>query len=110
MKWGSRYGPEYVNRLYKSIKKQITKDQIVIYTGPIDHYFSQSGYPPLEYRSINFEITRIFNTLYYQPNSVVNYPGPDTPYTRCVEYKHFLNQQLQTKLHGHLVGISTKIC
>ena len=30
---------------------------------------------------------------YYQPNSVVNYPGPDTPYTRCVEYKHFLNQK-----------------
>ena len=27
------------------------------------------------------------------PNSVVNYPDPATPYTRCVEYKHFLNQK-----------------
>jgi UDP-galactopyranose mutase len=30
---------------------------------------------------------------YYQPNSVVNYPGADVPYTRIVEYKHFLNQK-----------------
>ena len=33
------------------------------------------------------------NTERYQPNSVVNYPDNNTPYTRCVEYKHFLNQQ-----------------
>jgi UDP-galactopyranose mutase len=24
---------------------------------------------------------------------VINYPEPDVPYTRIVEYKHFLNQQ-----------------
>jgi UDP-galactopyranose mutase len=30
---------------------------------------------------------------YYQPNSVVNYPSKDVPYTRIVEYKHFLNQK-----------------
>ena len=33
------------------------------------------------------------NTEYYQPYSVVNYPSADIPYTRCVEYKHFLNQK-----------------
>ena len=33
------------------------------------------------------------NTPYYQTNSVVNYPGPSIKYTRCVEYKHFLNQK-----------------
>ena len=30
---------------------------------------------------------------YYQTNSVVNYPGLEVPYTRIVEYKHFLNQK-----------------
>jgi UDP-galactopyranose mutase len=30
---------------------------------------------------------------YFQPNSVVNYPSKDVPYTRIVEYKHFLNQK-----------------
>ena len=33
------------------------------------------------------------NTEFYQPYSVVNYPGKETEYTRCVEYKHFLNQK-----------------
>jgi UDP-galactopyranose mutase len=47
----------------------------------------------LEYRSIDFQVERHFDTKYYQPNSVVNYPEPGVPFTRIVEYKHFLNQQ-----------------
>jgi UDP-galactopyranose mutase len=64
---------------------------IVIFTGPIDSYFS--NYEKLEYRSIDFDIQVIKNMNYYQPNSVVNYPSIDVPYTRIVEYKHFLNQK-----------------
>ena len=75
------------------IKDKITKKHLVIYTGPIDAYFADKGLPKLEYRSIDFHIEHKMNTDFYQPNSVVNYPGPDTPYTRCVEYKHFLNQK-----------------
>lgn len=82
-----------LNTDFFDLKDKITKDQIVIYTGPIDTYFSDKGLPKLEYRSINFHIERKMNTNFYQPNSVVNYPGKDTPYTRCVEYKHFLNQK-----------------
>ena len=29
---------------------------------------------------------------FFQPNSVVNYPEMKYPFTRIVEYKHFLNQ------------------
>ena len=49
---------------------------------------------PLEYRSIHFSIERHLEEQYgfYQPVSVVNYPGLDSPYTRIVEYKHFTNQ------------------
>lgn len=75
------------------IKHQITKDHLVIYTGPIDAYFADKGLPKLEYRSIDFHIERQMNTDFYQPYSVVNYPSAETPYTRCVEYKHFLNQK-----------------
>lgn len=64
---------------------------VIIFTGPIDTYFS--NLEKLEYRSIDFNIERIKNTNYFQPNSVVNYPSIDVPYTRIVEYKHFLNQQ-----------------
>jgi UDP-galactopyranose mutase len=63
----------------------------LVFTGPIDTYFKDL--PPLEYRSINFEWTRLENQGLYQSNSVVNYPSASTPYTRTVEYKHFLNQK-----------------
>ena len=75
------------------IKDQIMKEHLVIYTGPIDTYFADKGLPKLEYRSIDFHIEHKMNTDFYQPYSVVNYPSSDTPYTRCVEYKHFLNQK-----------------
>lgn len=67
----------------------------IIYTGPIDHYFADSGYPKLEYRSINF-VEEIHDVHFYQSNSVINYPGPEVDYTRIVEYKHFLNQKTET--------------
>ena len=82
-----------LNTDFFDIKDKITKDQIVIYTGPIDTYFADKGLPKLEYRSINFHIERKMNTGFHQPNSVINYPSADIPYTRCVEYKHFLNQK-----------------
>jgi UDP-galactopyranose mutase len=67
--------------------------EAVIYTGPIDQYYSNKNLEKLEYRSIDFQIERHFNMNYYQPNSVVNYPELDVPFTRIVEYKHFLDQK-----------------
>ena len=82
-----------LNTDFLQIKDLIDSSKIIIYTGPIDTYFQNKELPKLEYRSINFEIERKMNTNYYQPNSVVNYPEKEIPYTRCVEYKHFLNQK-----------------
>ena len=62
------------------------------YTGPVDTYFANLGWPKLEYRSLDF-VREVHGTKdYYQPNSVVNHPSTTVPYTRIVEYKHFLNQ------------------
>lgn len=63
----------------------------VFYTGPIDQYYASAGYPRLEYRSIRFE-EETLPVDQFQPNSVVNYPSAAEPFTRIVEYKHFLNQ------------------
>jgi UDP-galactopyranose mutase len=81
-----------LNTDWDDIKKDIS-GEILVFTGPIDVYFKESGLPPLEYRSINFEWSRIRLEGYYQPNSVVNYSSANNPYTRCVEYKHFLHQR-----------------
>ena len=64
----------------------------IIFTGPVDEYFHNVGLSKLEYRSLNFEIKKYENMNYYQPASVVNYPELNVPFTRIVEYKHFLNQ------------------
>jgi len=63
----------------------------VIYTGPIDAYFSGEK---LEYRSIDFVFER-YEMNYYQTHPVVNYPSSNEkePFTRIVEYKHFTHQQ-----------------
>jgi len=65
----------------------------LIFTGSIDSYFENVSLEKLEYRSIEFTEERYKNMNFYQTNSVVNYPELDVPFTRIVEYKHFLNQQ-----------------
>jgi len=67
----------------------------IVYTGPIDRYFEQTGMEKLEYRSIKFTEERHYNTNgYILPKSVVNYPGMDVPdFTRAIEYKYFLEQK-----------------
>jgi UDP-galactopyranose mutase len=69
------------------------KFEHIIYTGPIDMFYENKNLEKLEYRSIDFNITKYKNMNYYQTNSVVNYPQTNVPFTRIVEYKHFLNQQ-----------------
>lgn len=60
---------------------------LVVYTGPVDAYFDYC-LGALEYRSLKFEHKRI-KCENYQGNAVVNFTDADTPYTRCIEHKHF---------------------
>ena len=53
--------------------------------------FDDSGYEPLEYRSIRFEEEHI-DEEFFQECTQVNYPGLEVDYTRIVEYKHLPNQ------------------
>lgn len=59
----------------------------IIYTGPIDEYFSNC-LGKLEYRSLEFK-TKTVDTSNYQGNAVVNFTERDIPYTRIIEHKHF---------------------
>lgn len=59
----------------------------LVYSGPIDEYF---GYRlgRLDWRTVRFE-TELLDTANYQGNAVVNYTGPEVPWTRIIEHKHF---------------------
>ncbi|MFN8297684.1 MAG: UDP-galactopyranose mutase [Chitinophagales bacterium] len=83
-----------LNTDYFDVKDKISGYEKLIYTGPIDRFFNfaYSELHPLEYRSINF-VSETVEAEYFQPNSVVNYPGKEVGFTRIIEYKHFGNQQ-----------------
>jgi UDP-galactopyranose mutase len=72
---------------------EINNFKTIIYTGPIDAFYADKGMEKLEYRSIEFVPERYQYMNYFQTNSVVNYPQNSVPFTRIVEYKHFLNQK-----------------
>jgi UDP-galactopyranose mutase len=65
----------------------------VFYTGPIDQFYAAHELPKLEYRSIRFETEHV-EVDQFQTNSVVNYPSATEAFTRIVEYKHFLHQDV----------------
>ncbi len=60
----------------------------IVFTGQIDAYFDYS-LGTLEYRSLRFETEILDGTANFQGNAIVNYTDRDTPFTRCMEHKHF---------------------
>lgn len=86
--------------------------KMLVYTGPIDSYFSQAGMPKLEYRSLHFEETYVEDPDegFFQEAMVVNYPAAEVPFTRIVEYKHMANQTEAAKrgeVRGTLIAKET---
>ena len=60
----------------------------VIYTGPIDAYFSYC-FGNLEWRSLRFE-TETIDSDNFQGVAAMNYTDRETPWTRIIEHKHFV--------------------
>ena len=72
------------------LKQKEELDQLadrIIYTGPIDAYFS-FALGTLEYRSVRFE-TELLDMPNFQGNAAVNYTDRETPWTRIIEHKWF---------------------
>jgi UDP-galactopyranose mutase len=68
-------------------KQQINGKKKLIYTGPIDRYFSYQ-FGLLGWRTLDFKIETL-DTPDYQGTSVVNYVDADPEFTRVHEFKHF---------------------
>jgi UDP-galactopyranose mutase len=75
---------------YKDVMDEVDAGHIV-FTGPVDEYFG-FRYGKLPYRSLRFE-HKVVDRETFQPVAVVNYPDPQTPYTRITEYKYLTGQQ-----------------
>jgi UDP-galactopyranose mutase len=75
-----------LNTDYFEIKNQLKQDACLIYSGPIDRFFDYK-YGKLSWRTLRFE-QETLDMEDYQGNSVINFPGPDIPYTRIHEPRH----------------------
>jgi UDP-galactopyranose mutase len=75
---------------YEDVRDDVLFDRLV-FTGPVDEFFGHR-YGKLPYRSLKF-VHETHDMEQYQPVAVVNYPHPDTPYTRISEYKHLTGQK-----------------
>ena len=75
---------------YADVKEDVLYDRLV-FTGPVDEFFD-FRHGRLPYRSLRFE-HQTHDMEQFQPVAVVNYPHPDTPYTRISEYKHLTGQK-----------------
>ncbi|HTI66729.1 MAG TPA: UDP-galactopyranose mutase [Caulobacteraceae bacterium] len=75
---------------YAQVKDEVLYDRLV-FTGPVDEFFD-FRYGRLPYRSLRF-VHQTHDMEQYQPVAVVNYPDPQTPYTRISEYKHLTGQK-----------------
>ena len=80
---------------FKFKKKYNLEGIKIIYTGPIDTYFSNKGLDKLQYISFDFDIKHYlyYNKKYIQENSVINFIDKDISYIKSVEYKHFNSQR-----------------
>ena len=66
-----------------------------VWTGPIDQFFG-CRLGKLQYRTLRFE-DEVIDVPDWQHCAVVNYTGPETPFTRIIEHKHFVfGQQEKT--------------
>jgi UDP-galactopyranose mutase len=73
---------------YRDVVRR-TRWKTLIYTGPIDEYFSYR-FGALPYRSLRFE-HRTLPQRRFQPAGVVNYPN-DHAFTRITEFKYLTGQ------------------
>lgn len=91
---------------FSEAKQKFPHDHL-IYTGPIDEFY-QRKFGALPYRSLRFEnqsftADQLHNLRtpaskpgFWQPYLQVNYPAPETPFTRIVEIKHATRQNISS--------------
>ena len=69
-----------------SVRDQISPQQLIVYTGPIDRFFNYRA-GRLNWRTIDFE-KEVRAEADYQGTSVMNYVDIDVPFTRIHEFRH----------------------
>ncbi len=76
-----------LNTDFFSIREQLLRHRLLIYTGPLDRYFNYDC-GRLGWRAVRME-SAVVATGDFQGTSVVNYADSDIPWTRIHEFRHY---------------------
>jgi UDP-galactopyranose mutase len=82
-----RLGTDFFDAAQEASKAGAVGRVPIVYTGPVDEYFEHAE-GSLTWRTLDFE-TEVLHVGDYQGTPVMNYAGPDVPYTRIHEFRHF---------------------
>ena len=82
-----RLGTDFFDDAQEVSRGNVVGQVPLVYTGPVDEYFGNVE-GPLSWRTLDFE-TEVLPVGDFQGTSVMNYAGPDVPYTRIHEFRHF---------------------
>jgi UDP-galactopyranose mutase len=87
----------HLNTRYADVRNEV-KARHTVYTGRMDEFFDfQLG--TLPFRTVRFEEENwpIFDLGPVQPVGVINHPSLDAPFTRTIEYRHFMAEEDRPK-------------
>lgn len=82
-----KLGVDYFDESQPFNKKQVRGNLPVVYTGPVDRYFSYE-LGDLKWRTIDL-VNEVLDVEDFQGTSVMNYADESVPYTRIIEPRHF---------------------
>lgn len=85
----------YLDTDFFDIRSTIPESTPVVYTGPIDRYFSYAE-GELSWRTLDFDV-QVVDVDDFQGTSVMNYADEDVPYTRIHEFKHLHPERQHVK-------------
>lgn len=86
---------DFFDESHELSRSRVVGQVPVVYTGPVDRYFDYAA-GPLAWRTIDLE-KEVLPIEDFQGTSVMNYPDPDVPFTRILEFRHFHPERNYTK-------------
>lgn len=75
------------------LRAEVSADQLVIYTGPVDRYFDYRA-GELTWRTLDFE-TEVVGTGDFQGTAVMNYADEEFAFTRIHEFRHYHPERIR---------------
>jgi UDP-galactopyranose mutase len=87
---------------YLGNRSDFSARKLLIFTGPIDEYFGFE-YGRLAYRGQRRHSSHFPSVQWKQPVCQVNYPDPEIPMIRMLEWKHMMEPELRETIQGTVV-------